>query len=454
MGARIDDWVDERRHVQASTRLAARLLKENYRRFGSWHLALAAYNAGAGTVSRAIKKGGTNDYWRLIRAGLLPREASNYVPKAIASMIAIRRPDLIGLEAVVLNSPIETAIVSVASGTDILTLAKGIGVSSTRILALNPHLRRAVTPPDGEDFALVVPTKLKSRVESWVRRQDSQGGEVFETIKIRFGERLQDIAWQRRLSLRRLRLWNDLNNDDQLEPGASILVPANRPVRSFKDLRLIGRQMPDFNVKGRTLHWFPVLYSQPLGPIAAWFGTTSNNLRLWNDLADEDWVTKGLAIRIWVNPTSLPAHTLRVERSALQLVPKSKRVSSLLYRPGTIEVVSHRIRRGDNLWRIAKKYQTPVAAIRSENLEDDRLYLVVGETLNVPTYRKTKVKGKLARRSAKPIGDGGRYTVRRGDSLWKIASRFRTNVAKLRRMNRLSKRAILRVGQRLRVPGR
>ena len=158
---------------------------------------------------------------------------------------------------------------------------------------------------------------------------------------MRFGERLQDIAWQRRLSLRRLRLWNDLNNDDQLEPGASILVPANRPARSFKDLRLIGRQMPDFNVKGRTLHWFPVLYSQPLGPIAAWFGTTSNNLRLWNDLADEDWVTKGLAIRIWVNPTSLPAHTLRVERSALQLVPKSKRVSSLLYRPGTIEVVRH-----------------------------------------------------------------------------------------------------------------
>ena len=95
-----------------------------------------------------------------------------------------------------------------------------------------------------------------------------------------------------------------------------------------------------------------------------------------------------------------------------------------------------------------------MASIRSENLENKRLYLVVGQTLNVPTFKKTKVRGKFARRDAKPIGDGGRYTVRRGDSLWKIASRFRTNVAKLRRMNRLSKRAILRVGQRLRVPGR
>ncbi len=293
LGARVDDWVDERRHVQASTRLAARLLKENYKRFGSWHLALAAYNAGGGTVSRAIKKGGTNDYWRLIRAGLLPREASNYVPKAIASMIAIRRPDLIGLDTVVLTTPPETATVSVSGGTDVLKLAKAIGTKSDRILDLNPHLRRGVTPPDGEDFALVVPRSLKSRVASWVRRQDGKGGEIFETVTMRFGERLKDVAWLRRLSLRRLRIWNDLTSDDRLSPGTPILVPANQAVRSLKDRRLIGRSMPDFAVKGRSLRWFPVLYSQPLGPIAAWFGTTSNNLRLWNGLADADWVPRG-----------------------------------------------------------------------------------------------------------------------------------------------------------------
>ncbi len=163
----------------------------------------------------------------------------------------------------------------------------------------------------------------------------------------------------------------------------------------------------------------------------------------------------GLALRVWVDEKTLPKETLTVDRSLIQLVPNDgKERTSAVYRPGAVEVVSHRIRRGDTLWRIAKKYTTPVAAIRSENLEKKRLYLVVGQTLNVPTYKKTKVRGKLARRDAKPIGDGGRYTVRRGDSLWKIASRFRTNVAKLRRMNRLSKRAILRVGQRLRVPGR
>ena len=83
MGARVDDWVDERRHIQASTRLAARLLKRHFERFGSWHLALAAYNAGAGAVSRAIRAAGTNDFWEIARQVFCREKPSTMCPKRL-----------------------------------------------------------------------------------------------------------------------------------------------------------------------------------------------------------------------------------------------------------------------------------------------------------------------------------------------------------------------------------
>lgn len=455
LGARVDDWVDERRHVQASTRLAARYLKEQFDRFGSWHLALAAYNAGGGTVARAIAKGGTNDYWHLVRAGLLPREASHYVPKAIAAMIVIKKPSVIGLETVVMTRPPNTALVSVSGGIDLISMAKQIGVGSMKILQLNPHLRRGVTPPDGEDFALVVPKRLQTQIEAWVRKQDDKGGQVFETSFIRFGERLKDIAWSRRLSLRRLRIWNDLGRDDKLASGTKILIPANHPRRSLRDKRLVARSMPKFSIQDRSLQWFPVLYGQRLAPIAERFSVTTNELRLWNGLSDDDWVPRGLALRVWTLEKEPPPHTVTVLRSDIQVVSKTDQLlSEATYRPGSIKVFRHRIKRGDTLWRISKRYKSPVAAIRGENLESQRIHLTVGKQLNVPVYITKKVRGGFSKRSAKPIGDGGRYVVRRGDTLWRIASRFRTNVKSLRRLNKLSRRSVLRVGQKLRVPGR
>ena len=176
-------------------------------------------------------------------------------------MIAIRRQtDRSG--TVVLSTPPETATATVSASTDVLKLAKGIGTKSERILELNPHLRRGVTPPDGEDFALIVPSSLISGVSSWVRRKDVKGGEIFETVTMRFGERLKEVAWMRRLSLRRLRIWNDLTSDDRLSPGTPILVPANQAVRSLKDRRLIGRRMPDFRLRDAVCDGF-LFCSQP-----------------------------------------------------------------------------------------------------------------------------------------------------------------------------------------------
>jgi len=77
---------DERLDVDQSTRAAARYLRDLYQQFGSWPLALAAYNAGEQRVQRAIERSGTTDFIQLSSLRLLPQETRNYVPAVLSAM--------------------------------------------------------------------------------------------------------------------------------------------------------------------------------------------------------------------------------------------------------------------------------------------------------------------------------------------------------------------------------
>ena len=85
-GLKIDSRIDQRRDPVLSTIAAANHLRDLYLEFNDWPLAMAAYNAGGGRVRRAIRRGGTRNFWTLSRRGLLPRETRNYVPKIMAIM--------------------------------------------------------------------------------------------------------------------------------------------------------------------------------------------------------------------------------------------------------------------------------------------------------------------------------------------------------------------------------
>jgi membrane-bound lytic murein transglycosylase D len=147
-GLRVDGYVDERLDMIKATYAAARYLKWLHRDFGDWYLSMAAYNSGENRIRRAIRIGGTKNYWELVRRGLLRPETSQYVAKFQAAMTIARNPDNYRFAEHTFydypslkNLPVRGRYVSIEQ------VASQSGVSSTTLRALNPHLVRGIVPP-------------------------------------------------------------------------------------------------------------------------------------------------------------------------------------------------------------------------------------------------------------------------------------------------------------------
>ncbi len=152
-GLKMNAYVDQRRDPELATRAAARYLRRLYDMFdGSWPLALAAYNSGEGTVQRAIRRQGTDDYWSL----RLPRETQDYVPQFLAAMEIASDPERYGFELST-DSPFRFDEVVLRGPVD-LKLVSGItAIPFDELEKLNPMFVRHRAPAGADGTAIRVP---------------------------------------------------------------------------------------------------------------------------------------------------------------------------------------------------------------------------------------------------------------------------------------------------------
>ncbi|MBI2875834.1 MAG: lytic transglycosylase domain-containing protein [Candidatus Tectomicrobia bacterium] len=163
-GLRRNGWIDERRDPAKSTRAAARYLKDLYRRFGDWYLALAAYNAGENRVEAAMAAGKSRDYWLLCRKGLLPPETRNFVPIFLATMMILEDPAYFGFEAKPLSPP-GYQEVKVPFSVNVRKLAELAKIDPKPLYQLNPELNDSTTPPGASPYLLRVPPGTAAQIK-------------------------------------------------------------------------------------------------------------------------------------------------------------------------------------------------------------------------------------------------------------------------------------------------
>jgi membrane-bound lytic murein transglycosylase D len=156
-GLQIDWWRDERRDPVKSTVAAANYLRDLYEMFGSWNLAMAAYNAGEGKIMRALKKTKVDDYWSLLPTNQIKRETKDYVPKFIAASLIAYSPEEYGFDDLAIHPPLSYEIVTLHYPIDLAIAADCAETSLEIIRGLNPELRRWCTPPDLSEYDLRIP---------------------------------------------------------------------------------------------------------------------------------------------------------------------------------------------------------------------------------------------------------------------------------------------------------
>src|SRR5438270_2333910 len=224
-----DWWRDNRRDVVAATDAALNYLQRLHDMFGSWELALAAYNCGEGCVSRAIawnqRKGLATDYLSLAK---LPNETQNYVPRLIAVKNIVLSPPSYGIELEsVPDEPYFTAVKAPAK-IDVKVAAKLAGMTEEEFVALNPAHNKPVAV--AQTGTLIVPRDKADAFESNLAAYD-QPLVSWTTYQARKGESLDAIARKHGLSAGQLRLANDslkLDKRGRLRAGGPVLVPMTK----------------------------------------------------------------------------------------------------------------------------------------------------------------------------------------------------------------------------------
>lgn len=219
-------WSDNRRDVTAATDAALTYLQKLHVMFGTWELALAAYNAGEGTVQRAIernrRKGLPTDYQSLA----LPPETKNYVPKLQAVKNIVANPERYGLDiAPIPDQPYFTRIEAPAK-IDASVAAKLAGVSLEEFTALNPAHNRPVLASNGGKQEILVPMGKEEEFSNNLASYDKPLVS-WQTYQPRRGERLDTIASKFGISVARLRDVNDISSRTRLKSSQPLLVPSN-----------------------------------------------------------------------------------------------------------------------------------------------------------------------------------------------------------------------------------
>lgn len=160
-GLKIDWWRDERRDPIKSTEAAADYLSDLYQMFGSWNLAMAAYNAGEGKILKAMNRSKSDDYWALLNTKYLKRETKEYVPRFIAARLIANNPESYGFENLDYHMPLRFDEVPVTSQVDLEIAARCAETTVETIKELNPELRRWSTPTNVSPYMLRIPPDKK-----------------------------------------------------------------------------------------------------------------------------------------------------------------------------------------------------------------------------------------------------------------------------------------------------
>ena len=403
-GLRVDWWVDERRDPALSTQAAATYLSELHEMFGDWHLALAAYNAGEGKISRALEQTNANDFFELVDnndrlAGRtkLKAETRNYVPKFIAISKIFQNLDMLGFHCVNWDRAPLLADMDVPGGTDLVALAQAAGMSWNEFRAYNPAYLRQVSPPGVQTMAHV-PQDKQAEVAAYLKNPKSRPYAGYAVHTVRGSDSLWKISRRYGVPVAIIKRMNNLSSS-KLAKGQQLLVPGGGSARDLAEEE--GKSKSKTRKLAQARSNYTVQQNDTLWSISRTCGVSVASLQQANGLSKDSKLSVGQKLYI---PDQGGKATRQSRQEAEEVQQK---LASNPAKPS----------------KTAQAKAAPAAPAKAQE-----------------QAAKTQAKSKTTS-----------YTVREGDTLYSIARRFNVSLAELLRWNSLSNGSTIHAGQELKV---
>ncbi|MBF0457467.1 MAG: transglycosylase SLT domain-containing protein [Nitrospirae bacterium] len=222
---KVNYWVDERQDPVKSTYAASKYLRFLYEKFGSWDLALAAYNAGEVKIEKAMKMANTDSYWSLITTGLIAKETKLYVPRFIAAKEIAIEPERYGFNDLEYETPLEYDIVVVEPPATLDFIAKVAGISTAKIRDLNPELKQWCLPPDVSKYRLRVPQGMKDDFRLIYENTPDHQRYTLDKYLAKKGESIKKISKKLHMPQDILAEINGTSINSKLSEGTLVYLP-------------------------------------------------------------------------------------------------------------------------------------------------------------------------------------------------------------------------------------
>ncbi|MBR4156117.1 MAG: LysM peptidoglycan-binding domain-containing protein [Bacteroidales bacterium] len=422
----VTSLVDDRFDPVKATEAACQHLQDLYESFGDWFLALAAYNSGAGNVNKAIRRaGGLKNYWAVWP--FLPKETRGYVPAFIAVNYVMNYSQEHNLY------PTDPGIM--ADGVDSVTvheplhfdqLHEMLNIPMEDIKFFNPQYKADIIPANEKNpMSLRLPEKYinsfidnEKELYTFKTKKGIDREKLEEEMKkvsdrsvhiVKSGESLGSIAKKYRISINQLKTWNNLKSTT-IYPGQKLIVYS-----SGAPMAQAGNDKPVMRSTEQTTHI--VKSGENLSIIAKKYQCSVTDLKEWNNLKST---------------------TLSVGQK-LKVYPPAEEKTANVSTTTSGGYVIYTVKSGDNLWDIAKKFDgVTVEQIRTLNNLDKNAVLKVGQKLKI-----SKASGSSSSTSSVV------HTVKSGDNLWDISKKYGVSVEQIRKLNGLTSKDVLKVGQKL-----
>ncbi|MDX3772788.1 LysM peptidoglycan-binding domain-containing protein [Chromatiaceae bacterium AAb-1] len=359
-GLKQNFWYDGRRDVIASTRAALSYLQYLHDTLeGDWLNAIAAYNSGEGRILNAIRRNKSRrlptDFWSLD----LPSETTAYVPKLLALVDILKRPDDFDIIWKFIANEPKIDVVDTGAQIDLAVAANMAGITVSELQALNPGFNQWATDPDGP-HTLVLPRDKTENFRQLLAQTPTENWLQWKRYTVVNGDTLGKIARQHGTSVDAIQRLNKISGNT-IRIGQHLLIPTSAQDSESYTLSQANRVATAQNqAAGDTKLEYTVKSGDTLWDISRSHKVTVANLTKWNNMAPRDPLRPGQKLVIWQEASATTTAANAVTRT-----------------------VSYKVRKGDSLARIAQRFSITVADIIKWNNINTEKYLQPGQQLKL-----------------------------------------------------------------------